>query len=40
MDKDKLATLITEVIWGEFEAIQEYVDENDKNGLTDEIYEV
>jgi len=40
MSKDDLAKIITEVIWSDFEAIQELYEADDKEGLTDEVYEV
>lgn len=40
MSNNELAQIITEVIWSDFEAIQELYEYEDKQGLTDEIYEV
>jgi len=40
MNKNDLAKIITEVIWSDFEAVQELYEADDKEGLTNEIYEV
>lgn len=39
MKNTELAKVITEVIWSDFEAIQELYETDDKQGLEDEIFE-
>lgn len=40
MTRQELAKVITEVIWSDFEAIQDCYIEDDKQRLEDEMYEV
>nr|WP_308742085.1 hypothetical protein [uncultured Anaerocolumna sp.] len=40
MNKDDLAKIITEVIWSDFEEIHDLYRADDKEALTDEVYEV
>lgn len=40
MTRQELAKVITEVIWSDFEAIQDCYIQDDKQRLEDEIYEV
>ncbi len=39
MNKNDLAKIIIEVIWSDFEAIQKLYEADDKEGLTDEVYD-
>lgn len=39
MSKTELAKLVTEIIWSNFDAIQELYEADDKDGLEVEVYE-